>query len=167
MPEWITDIRAIIAIVAAVGGIGYWIGQVNTDRKSFKEFMKELKNDVGEIRNDIKSILSRLSPPIVAGKSPIQLTEYGKELAEKASMHQVASRLAPILLDSIGDFETFEVHDFCLNYARSELPETEERQVSKGAFEAGASKDDIRLILAILLRNELLRLMDQEPETNP
>ena len=125
--------------------------------------MQELKSDVAEIRNDIKSILARLAPPVVSGKSPIQLTDYGKELAEKAGMHQVAVRLAPGLLEGIRDFETFEAHDFCLNHTNATLPEVEERGVSKGAFEAGASKDDIRLILAVLLRSELPRLMNQEP----
>lgn len=84
VPDWIADIRVIIAILAAAGGIGYWIGQVNSDRKSFGEFTQELKNDVAEIRNDIKRILSRLSPPIVADKGPIQMTDYGKELGPHA-----------------------------------------------------------------------------------
>ena len=53
MDEWIKDPRVIVSVMAAISGIGYWVGQVNSDRKSLKEFMDE-------IRKDIKDILGRL-----------------------------------------------------------------------------------------------------------
>ena len=46
---------AIVSIIGVIFGIGTWVGAVNTDRKSFKAFMTE-------VRNDLKKILSRLPP---------------------------------------------------------------------------------------------------------
>lgn len=55
MPEWLPAATAFTLVTALVG-IGIWIGGVNSDRENFKEFMRE-------VRDDIKTILSRLPPP--------------------------------------------------------------------------------------------------------
>ena len=66
MDEWIKDPRVIVSVMAAISGIGYWVGQVNSDRKSLKECMDE-------IRKDIKDILGRLpSPRPVQGASELR-----------------------------------------------------------------------------------------------
>jgi len=59
-------------------------------------------------------------------------------------------------------FEPFEVYDFWLSYLNVKLPEPERREVARGAFDVGISKDDLRAVLAILLRNELLRLLEDD-----
>ena len=83
MPEWITDPRAIAAVVTAIGGIGYWIGQVNSDRKNFKTFMAEVRDDMAEIRKKFDTILLRLPPRPVTGGSPLRLTDLGDEIADE------------------------------------------------------------------------------------
>ena len=57
---------AIIAVIAFVVGIGYGVGQVNSDRTAFKTFMSE-------VRDDIKMILSRLPAKPFDSASPIRL----------------------------------------------------------------------------------------------
>ena len=47
-------------IVAALIGIGVWIGRVNTDRESFKGFVQEIKSDIKDIRININRIFERL-----------------------------------------------------------------------------------------------------------
>ncbi|MXX74545.1 MAG: hypothetical protein F4210_00345 [Holophagales bacterium] len=51
-PLWIT---VAIGVVGAVATVGVWIGHVNSDRKNFKAFM-------AEVREDIKTILRHLEP---------------------------------------------------------------------------------------------------------
>ena len=41
--------------------------RVNADRKSFKEVMREVRDDIREARDDIKAILSRLPSPEETG----------------------------------------------------------------------------------------------------
>ena len=69
-------IPSVIAGLAAIGGglfkAGGWFSNVNSDRKSFKEFMDE-------IRGDIKEILLRLPPLTVASSSPLRLTDFGEK----------------------------------------------------------------------------------------
>ena len=88
LPDWLTEPRTLLALatalVLAVGGAGYWVGQVNSDRAEFRTFMvdtkadiagirtdtQEIQTDIGEIRidlaelrGDIQAILARLPPP--------------------------------------------------------------------------------------------------------
>lgn len=50
----------LIATFVALGGIlltvGIWIGNVNSDRKSFKEFMKEVKTELKSLGESLKEI---------------------------------------------------------------------------------------------------------------
>lgn len=73
MPEWL-PVATAFTVVTALVGIGIWIGGVNADRKNLAEFVRE-------IREDIKTILSRLPPPEATGSSPLQLTDFGKALS--------------------------------------------------------------------------------------
>lgn len=61
MLEWIeqqpaVSIIAILAIATALISIGKWVGTVNSDRTSFKVFMKEVREDIKEVREDIKEV---------------------------------------------------------------------------------------------------------------
>lgn len=56
MPDWVTDPRTLIAVAAAIGGIGYWVGQVNSDRKSFKKFMKEVRTDLATLKENFATL---------------------------------------------------------------------------------------------------------------
>lgn len=65
-----------LGIAGLIFGIGAWVGAVNADRRSFKEFMTE-------VRDDLKKILARLPPRVFAGESPIELTDLGKNISTK------------------------------------------------------------------------------------
>ena len=49
-----------LGIAGLIFGIGAWVGAVNADRRSFKEFMTE-------VRDDLKKILARLPPRVKDG----------------------------------------------------------------------------------------------------
>ena len=70
-----TGILAVIGVGALIWRGGAWYGSVNTDRANFKEFMKE-------VREDLKKILQRLPERTTASSSPVTLTDYGKTIAE-------------------------------------------------------------------------------------
>ena len=88
----------MIAVVAAVMGglltlmgglvtLGIWIGKVNADRSSFKEFMTQSRNDMTEIRERLYNISERLSlQPGAAPGSPIRLTNFGKKVSDSLSI---------------------------------------------------------------------------------
>lgn len=169
MPEWITDPRTIIVVLSAIGGIGYWIGQVNSDRKSFKTFMAEVRGDMAEIRKKFDKILLRLPPTPVAGSSPLRLTDLGEEIAADLNASEWASTLALSLREKVHDMLPFEVDEFCHRhveqfYSRSgsghahKAPsEDMARKVAICAFERGLDRASVRSVLRVVLRDELLK----------
>lgn len=165
MPEWITDPRAIAAVVTAIGGIGYWIGQVNSDRKNFKTFMAEVRKDMAEIRNKFDTILLRLPPKPVTGSSPLRLTDLGDEIADELNAYEWASTLAPSLREDVHDMLPFEIDEFCHDYverslsrhssghARTARSEEMARKVAICAFERGLDRASVRSVLRVVLRD--------------
>ena len=60
------------------------------------------------------------------------------------------------------DIEQINALPCQLSFLRVELPESERGELARGAFNVGISTDDLRTILTILLRNELLRLLEED-----
>ncbi len=61
-----------------------WKGAVDADRIMFKEFMKEVREDIREINKNILGIFSQLDPPdFIDGKSPLSLTEQGQKVSKE------------------------------------------------------------------------------------
>ena len=58
LDDWIVPAAVIAAIAVGVAlvRIGAWIGRVDSDRESFKEFMDAVRGDFKEVRADIKNI---------------------------------------------------------------------------------------------------------------
>ena len=59
MQELFNDPRSYLALAALVGlvfAIGRWVGEVNSDRKSFKEFMAEMRQEIRDLRQDIRDL---------------------------------------------------------------------------------------------------------------
>ena len=76
--QWLNTpliLTVFLIVLGVFTSIGIWIGKVNSDRASFKDFMKE-------IRKDIKTILGRLPPGPVTGSSPLQLTDLGESISQ-------------------------------------------------------------------------------------
>ena len=73
---WIEGVSlgGVVAVIGLVFAVGIWKGKVDSDRTNFKDFMKE-------VRDDIKTILSRLQTPEATRSSPLRLTDFGKDLS--------------------------------------------------------------------------------------
>lgn len=108
------------------------------------------------IRDDLKKIFHLLPEPFVTGNGPAQLTERGQQVARESGLVAMAARLAPNLGESAKSLEPFEVQELCLKYA-NDLPEPEEKELARGAFDVGVPKKDLRPVLVMLRRDELLR----------
>ena len=79
---------AVVGLLITAAGLifksGKWKGEVDSDRRAFKEFMNN-------IEKKIEDILERLPPrKVVTQASPLQLTDFGKEIAEEIEAEKVA-----------------------------------------------------------------------------
>ena len=158
MPEWVTA-AAVIAMLIAVGTAlfrgGHWIGKVDSQLSS-------ISTAIEEIRSDIKNIFRRIQP-VVQGESPLVLTDYGKDLADKLDSKELAEGLAPLLVGPTQGMEEFEVYDYCVSYLEKSLTEEWSREVSRRAYDIGINAGVAKEVLAIVLRDELLERLGREP----
>ena len=156
MENWL-DTPLILVAFLAVGSvlvsIGVWVGNVNADRKSFKEFMDE-------VRNDIKKILARLPAPTIERGSPLRLTDLGRSVADDLDVGKWVVRVAPSLIARVKGKQPFEFQNVCFDYVRDEFEPDEEqlRKMQMSASENGIDLDAVLDVLAVELRDRLLEL---------
>ena len=168
MPDWLT-VTAVVAGMAALLAAGRWVGGVNNDRRSFHDFVKEMREKfMPEIRQDIKMILQRLPRVPVAGGSPIRLTSYGRDIAAWLEAEEWAEGLAPQLSAQVAGKKPFEIDEFAHDYVRQRLPEEWEEKVAAGAYRFGTDREGVKSVLRVVLRDRLLQQAGHSvPEDSP
>lgn len=151
--QWLVNPLVWIGLVALVFGIGRWVGNVNSDRKSFKEFMNE-------VRDDIKKILDRLPPPLpVTAGSPLTLTDLGRQISQRLSAGALADDLVPVLRERTKGKDPYEIQELCFAYVRDgyEPPQELEVLIRRCAYENALKREQVLDVLAAVeLRDRLL-----------
>ena len=155
MTEWINNPVVVVAVLSVAGLIfatGQWVGRVNSHVSGVSALLKE-------IRSDIKQILSRLPPIAVAGDSPLRLTDLGESVSKTLDAKRWAGQIASTLSERPSDEPPYEIQDFCFRYVKQELKPIPEQdaQLRMCAYENGIELDKVLDVLAIELRDALLR----------
>ena len=163
-----------VAVFGALFRLFYWMGGTNKSITSFtdsikdirseltdsmKEMRSELIGSMKEIRSDIKQIFHLLPSPVAAGQSPIILTEHGEKLSSQLDAKKWARTVAPKLLNKLEGYADFEIHEFCKSYTR-EMTVKEHPDVFRRSYEGGITEENMKSVLGIVLRDELLKLVE-------
>ena len=70
-----------------------WRGEVDSDRKQFREFMAEVRKDLREIREEMAHVYRRLPPRSADNGNPHNLTDPGRDEAPKCRpAHELSRR---------------------------------------------------------------------------
>ena len=156
---------AIVAVLGILGGIGVfifkagrWVSSVDKDREGFGNIVGEINLRLGEILE----ILSKISRATVTEKSPVQLNELGEVISKELDASGWAKRTAPGLVAQIEGKQPYEVQKFsfdCVKGDKAVLTESMEIKVEISAYDHGLIKGQILDVLAVELRDELLRLL--------
>lgn len=94
--------------------------------------------------------------------SPTRLNELGHRMAEKMDARQWAEKTAPEVRERVSDVRPFRIAEFATRYVASELDDGLKERIAECAYEEGLNPCSINAVLAVLLRNELLRLTGQQ-----
>ena len=150
---WVASLSLLSVVVGAAFAFGTWKGKVDSDRASFKEFMKE-------VRDDIKEILGRLPSPTMTDGSPLQLTDCGRSISERLGAAGLAQELAPLLQAQVEGKVPYEIQEKCFDYVRHEYepPEEVEARIKTCAYDHGIKRGQVLDVLAVELRDKLLAM---------
>ena len=148
MEQWLLP-GVVLALAVLIWRAARWTGKVDADLGTLKDFMEE-------IRGDIKKIFAKIGPPLVAGDSPLRLTELGEKVAECLDARAWAARVAPDLLPEIEGFQPYQIDDFADTHVTDHNSEWEQK-IAECAFKFGLKREDVPAVLRIALRDELLR----------
>lgn len=102
MEDWIRPIVVVaIPTMGLVIWLAKWFGKQTEWVKGIDEFKQDTKETLAEIREDIKKILAAQPRSVIAGASPLQLTDLGEEVSECVGAAAWAEQLAPRLFDEV------------------------------------------------------------------
>ena len=163
MPEWVDASANVVIAVLGVGGlifwIGQWVGRINERNSDFRKTMEGIGTDVGSI----KEIAVRHFSNVSQSASPAKLTDFGKQVSAGAGAPAWAKQVANEMAKHYRGLEAFEVDQQARDIAnRRQTPETK-RVVAKAMYEYALDEASVRSILAIELRDAILRQLGIEP----
>ena len=154
MDAWLTNPLTYILALAVCGAFAkafMWVGSVNSDRQHWRR-------TIDQIATDIKTVLTRLPPATIMSGSPTALTELGETISRKINARKLARTLAAELGSEVKGKHPYEVEEFCFKYVKNFEPTDEQRDlVQTAAYENGLDTEDVFDVIAVELRDELLR----------
>ena len=148
------SVIAAIAVVTLIWRGGMWMGAVNSDRKSFNEFMEE-------VRQDIKKILLRLPSPVATKSSPIRLTDLGEAISDGVNAKGIVNEIADEIIEQARGKTKYQIQELCQDYFKNKYePDHDTLSVMEMcAFENGVKLEEVHTVLSIELRDRVFELL--------
>ena len=87
--------------------------------------------------------------------------DFGRRISTSIEAEDWANELAPTLLNNVKGEQPFEVDEFCEAYVQEKLDDYWRGRVAGCAYEFGIDKKGVLAVLRVVLRDELLRLIDK------
>ncbi len=133
-----------------------WKGRVDTLLERIGGDLERIGKELAELR---QIVFTRFGIPLVFSKNPLQLTEHGKTVSEEITARAWVERVAGALNEEVEGKDAYEIQDFCFKYVENtDQYNDEERQAIRDtAYKRGIKAEDVLQVLAIELRDKLLK----------
>ena len=165
-------IAALIAIGVAIFKVGRWAGVVDTSFESFKgtitkiqedmkDAVREIKEAVTKIQADINGLQLELTSKTLNPGSPLEPNELGKKVSKTIGVPSIVKGLAAGLSEKAEGKHPYDIQELCFNFVRDDYDPSDEveKNIKECAYENGISRADVMDVLAVELRDEILRLI--------
>ena len=153
-------------VVLALGLFGVWknLG-TRSDRLGAHTECAEtrLGDRIGRVEKRLMDasyqVFGKLDIGPLSRQSPLRLNELGEAVSAEIGGAEWAKRVSATLADWIEGRDAYEIQEHCFEVAEnfSYTPE-EKRGIHQSAFSRGLPAEQVRRVLAIELRDELLKL---------
>ena len=156
LPWW-----AAAGIGAALVSIGIWVGSVITNLKGIKDAVREIKDAVDKIRDNTNSVLHELTSKTLSPGSPLEPNKLGHKVSKSIDAPSIVKDLAPGLRERADSKPPYDIQELCFDFIRDEYKPVEdiEKEIKQCAYDNGISRADVMDVLAVQLRDEVLRLI--------
>ena len=161
MDDWLRII-VVVAVPTVVGMIwlARWSGKLDGWVKEIDGFKADTKDALNRIHDDIKKILASQPRNVLAGTSPVRLTDLGKEVSKSVTAAVWAEKEASKLAGDLQGKTAYEVQEYCFGYMKEcELAPDDDRAAKECAFEHGIKLEQVLDVFAIELRDRLLHIL--------
>ena len=157
--EWWHPVVVGTALLGVGLGIGTWVHKVNSDRKSFREFMVEVRNGFRDIHDTLNDILWRISSASQERGGSLRLSDKGRVMSKSLRVREWASDTGPGLRSRVEGMNPYRVQEFCFDYAKEEFDPADEQEIKikECAYENAVTRDEVLDVFAIELRDFLLK----------
>ncbi len=164
-----TATLAIVGVLGLLGGfifaifkIGAWYNSVNTNQKRFDIFIEKIEDKLDQILDRI----TKLSHETLETESPPKLNHLGLEVSEELKASTWANKVASQVISQVRGKKDYQIQKFSFEITRTGtiIDEEMEIKVEICAYERGLVKGDVLDVLAIRLRDELLKRLKLEVE---
>ncbi len=142
-----------------------WTGEVDADRDGLRLVLGEIQQDIRDIRADIGHILRQLQPVTVQEYRPLRLSELGERIAVEMGADGWARVASRELKDRVEGSDLYDLQEFCFEFANRDFKPDREflARINRSAYEHGVHRSKVLDVLAIALRDELIRQSEPNP----
>ena len=162
-PWYILVSVGLLGVAVTLGTLlfkgGKWVGTITTTIDNLGDHLKDVREDLRQLRLDVGKLLGK-PVPVDAG-SPLRLTDYGEDMAEKLDAAMWAKMEANQLRRQGQDTgaERYEIEEFRFEHVRKKYPTVRDLEPSLRAaiYQHSLDKDHVYDVLAVVLRDELIR----------
>lgn len=157
--DWSNPLVYIVPGLAILGWIlraERWMGKKDESIRFLEEAIKELKFDIKVLfRNDSGDS----SVSVVERNSPLRLTEVGYSISEALDVKAWAMQTAQDIVPKLKWSHPYDIQVFCMDYVDhpSNFDTDFMDRLKFYAYEEGLSVSQIRDVLAIELRDAILK----------
>ena len=154
-PATVAVIAGIVVVaLTALGRLLLWMGSAKADHTNFNAAVDEIRKDIKDIRANIVKLFERLPPRVIRDQSPVTLSDYGETVSAAVDAPSWAERHAEALYDEAEGEAPYRVEEISFAYAQEwDLDST----IRQAIFEHGFERSGVRMVLGVVLRDELLR----------
>ena len=146
-----------------LSGGASWFRKVNDHIDMATEAISDIRDDIREIQRDVERILLRpAGGAAFEGGSPLRLTELGQKVADELDTASWLEKVIPDLRDRTKGEPPDVIEEVCFDflvYSDDFRPVQELAvKIRATAYEHGLAREQVRGVMALVLRDELIRL---------
>ncbi len=168
IPPWIW-VAVVFMATGIIFAFGKWVGNFNSDRKSFEEFMKRVEEKIEKINDKLEKIFHSLpNEPLEKRTSPISLADYGKKPSQEIGASEISDMELTNATEQVKDFNAYQIQEYCFEFAKNELPKKRNEKhldfydkIHEAVFHEGMEAEKLTRVIALELRDKILSSLNR------